>query len=284
MTTTQTQLRRDTATNVQAATPAAGEPGYDSTNKRFIIGDGVTAGGIPHASFADVQKQGFAYSTVGGTANAITLTNSPAVTSYSGGCLKLQFKAANTNSGTTTVNVDGLGTKNIYKLYNGSLVALSAGDIVSGAIYEIAYDGTQFQIKGLPNAAPDAYPGAVTGALSGHPFALTVDFTTYSAYSLIIVEGNSSGLASNLALEVSSNGGGLYVPIGTSGAFGQTGAAFYRSYIVTQPSASGPAYAVGEQTGGKAAMSAAVNRVRIGNDNGYVFTGGSVILQPLTKR
>src|SRR5690348_5744141 len=154
MTTTQTQIRRDTAANIALATPAAGELFYDTTNKRTGVGDGSTAGGIPHVSALDLQKGNFIFSTVGGTANAITLTNSPPVMAYGGG-LGLQFKATGTNSGAVTVNVDGLGTKNVYKLYNGTLQALSAGDIVSGAIYDITYDGTQFQIKGLPNSVPD---------------------------------------------------------------------------------------------------------------------------------
>lgn len=50
-----------------------------------------------------------------------------------------------TNSGAATINVDGLGTKNLTK--NGT-TALASGDIVSGTIYRIAYDGTQFQVLG----------------------------------------------------------------------------------------------------------------------------------------
>jgi Major tropism determinant N-terminal domain len=45
MTTTQLQLRRDTAANIGAITPAQGEPIYDVTNATLRMGDGATAGG-----------------------------------------------------------------------------------------------------------------------------------------------------------------------------------------------------------------------------------------------
>src|SRR4051794_24737087 len=48
--------------------------------------------------------------TVGGTANAITLTYSQAPAAYVQG-EKFAFKAAASNSGATTVNVNGLGAK-----------------------------------------------------------------------------------------------------------------------------------------------------------------------------
>lgn len=147
MPTTQTQIRRDTAANLGAATPAAGELAWDTTNNRLSVGNGSTLGGVKHASAKDVQNQTFEYGTVGGTANAITLTNSPVITAYATG-QKFCFKATGTNTTAVTVNVDGVGVKNIYKLSSGALGALAAGDIVSGAVYTIIYDGTQFQISG----------------------------------------------------------------------------------------------------------------------------------------
>lgn len=148
MTATQTQLRRDTAANLNAATPASGEPGWDTTNKRLVVGDGTTAGGIRCTMAKDLQNQTFIAGTVAGSGNAITLTNSPVVAAYAAN-QRFTFKASAGNTGATTVNVDGLGAKNILKMQGGSLTALSSGDIVSGGVYDIFYDGTQFQIKGL---------------------------------------------------------------------------------------------------------------------------------------
>ena len=44
----QVQIRRDTAGNLATSTPATGEVGYDTTNKRLVVGDGSTSGGIKH--------------------------------------------------------------------------------------------------------------------------------------------------------------------------------------------------------------------------------------------
>ena len=71
----QKQFRRDTYTNLIAATPVAGEPAWDTTNKRLCMGDGSTLGGIRHTSAKDYQNQTFIYGTVGGTGDVITIVN-----------------------------------------------------------------------------------------------------------------------------------------------------------------------------------------------------------------
>ena len=147
MTATQLQLRRDTATNLNAATPAAGEPGYDTTNQRLVIGNGSTLGGVKIPTAKDQQNQSFVTGTVGGTGDAITLTPTPAVAAYGNG-LRLAFKATAVNTGATTMNVSGLGTRNIKKMVAGVATTLAANDIRSGVWYELIDDGTQFQVQG----------------------------------------------------------------------------------------------------------------------------------------
>jgi hypothetical protein len=41
------QLNRGTASEVAAYTPLSGEPVWDETNKRLVVGDGATQGGVP---------------------------------------------------------------------------------------------------------------------------------------------------------------------------------------------------------------------------------------------
>lgn len=77
-----------------------------------------------------------------GSANAVAIAPSPAITAYAA-YQEFTFKAAATNTGATTINVNSLGTKNIYK--NGTS-ALTGGEIVTGGIYTVTYDGTQFQL------------------------------------------------------------------------------------------------------------------------------------------
>ncbi|MGE3302694.1 MAG: hypothetical protein AB7M12_06235 [Hyphomonadaceae bacterium] len=81
-----------------------------------------------------------------GSANAYVLTTglTTALTAYVTGQSFLIIPNFSC-TGAATINVDGLGTKNLTK--NGT-TALASGDLVSGTVYRIAYDGTQFQVLG----------------------------------------------------------------------------------------------------------------------------------------
>lgn len=60
---------------------------------------------------------------------------------------RITFKANHTNTGAATLAVDGLTATAIRKT-NGA-TALAAGDIVSGQIYDVVYDGTFWVLLGL---------------------------------------------------------------------------------------------------------------------------------------
>src|SRR5690242_289502 len=101
----QVQIRRDTNTNLLAATPATGELGYNTTKKRIIAGDGSALGGIPHVNYLDLRS---------GELDAVTLTESsanvyagamtPPVTSYGAGGMYIRAKFPTENTGSVTVN------------------------------------------------------------------------------------------------------------------------------------------------------------------------------------
>lgn len=158
---TQVKRRRGTASQCEAMTPAEAEIIVDLTNDTTRVGDGVRAGGFIQPNFSQIQTQQFVYAVAGGTANAITVSLNPPLIGYVGGT-SLEFRASNTNTGAATLNVNGLGAKNIYKLSGGSLVAISSGDIVSGVVYRATYDGTQFQLTNAEFSSPDPTP---TGGL-----------------------------------------------------------------------------------------------------------------------
>jgi hypothetical protein len=80
--------------------------------------------------------------TDSGSANTYAIALSPAVTAYAAGQM-FTFKAANANSGASTLNVNGLGTKDLKKNHD---VALASGDIEQNALVTAVYDGTQFQV------------------------------------------------------------------------------------------------------------------------------------------
>lgn len=100
--------------------------------------------------------------TVGGTADAITLTSVSGleISAYAAG-QEFTFIAASANTGAATVNVDGNGVKSIVR-FDGS-TALSAGDIPSGAIVRIIYDGTNFQLNHVSEAALEAADNTFSG-------------------------------------------------------------------------------------------------------------------------
>lgn len=121
--------------------------------------------------------------TAGGTANALTLTPAAALTSYGDGN-RLTFLASADNTGAATVNVSALGAKNI-KRSNGD--ALIVGDILSGSMYTIVYDGTNFRLsegdRDLSAAtSPDRFSG--TGAQTN--FTLTNDPGTENAIDVFV--------------------------------------------------------------------------------------------------
>lgn len=75
-----------------------------------------------------------------GTANAIAATFT-GITAYTSGLL-LSIKVAATNTGATTLNVNGLGAKNLFVLG----AAATADDITVGTVIRVLYDGAQFNL------------------------------------------------------------------------------------------------------------------------------------------
>ena len=179
MTANQVQIRRDTAGNLATSTPATGEAGYDTTNKRLLVGDGSTLGGIPHVNYLDHINNTFTQVSAGGTGNAITLTLTKAPTAYAQG-MQVAFKATANNTGATTININGLGTKNLQKISSGALSALVSGDIVTGGMYIAVYDGTQFQLQTLTNAG-------ITSVSQGN---LNTSTGTFSLATNTVLSGN----------------------------------------------------------------------------------------------
>lgn len=87
------------------------------------------------------QDKGW-YATDTGAADAYVIAPTPAASSYTAG-MRIVFVAANANTGASTINVNGLGVKAL-KTYAG--VDLTANDIVTGAVVEARYNGTEFRI------------------------------------------------------------------------------------------------------------------------------------------
>lgn len=235
MTATQTQIRRDTASNLASSVPANSELAHDTTNKRVHIGDGSTNGGIVMPNFLDLQNNSFTYATAGGTANAITLTVSPTPLSLTAGLI-VRFKASATNTGATTINLNSLGVKNIYKFTEGVLGNIAAGDIVADGFYEIAYDGVQFQLLGVtpPQASSAGWELlsiATASASASLDFITDID-TTYDTYAFVLDALKPASGTPDLWIRIRNTG---------SGSFRATGYAHQRIQLSLLPAADGDA-------------------------------------------
>jgi hypothetical protein len=96
---------------------------------------------VAQGALADTSVQpGDGLSTYGGTANAITLTTGFALASLPTG-LELRFRATATNTGGTTINVDGLG---VATALTATGVALPANYIRTNVDTVARYNGTQW--------------------------------------------------------------------------------------------------------------------------------------------
>ena len=110
-------------------------------NAKKITGLGAGTARTDAASLATVQDgTGVYVATVGGTADAITLTASPAITAYVAG-QTFCFIASGANTANVTVAINGLAAKAVTK--NGT-TALVANDILAAMMVRMTYDGTRF--------------------------------------------------------------------------------------------------------------------------------------------
>ena len=158
---------------------------------------GVQVTGYPvdnYQSLSSATESAQSYlATVAGTPDVITAIATPPITAYSAGQV-FRFIASGANTTNVTININGLGAKAITK--NGT-TALVAGDIPSGAMIEIIYDGTRFQFIGVvsdrvPSASLSALVKAYGLQYSGVTL-LSSDTTLTTAHKgrLVIVAGSS---------------------------------------------------------------------------------------------
>lgn len=245
MTATQTKLRRGTNTQCDAMTPAEAEVVVDLTNDRLRLGDGTTPGGLVIPNYNDIQKDLFVFAVAAGTPNAITVTIAPAPTLAQP--LRIRFKATNTNTAATTIAINGGTAKNIQKLSIGALTDLVAGDIVSGCIYEIVYDGVQFQIFGLSTGGIlSVGQGDLRTATGSASLAIGGTGSNYLITMGTLNAGTTVGAAPRFGLATTTGASfgstglpagdyGFIPAIGRSGAGGANAAIAYQMFITSSP-------------------------------------------------
>jgi hypothetical protein len=141
--------------------------------------------------------------TVSNIGDAYTVTTGQAIESGQQALgFRICFRASATNTGAATVAVDGLSAVAIKRPNND---ALSAGDIVSGGFFDLAFDGTNYKLLAAGAAAGTygALAGSNTwtgtnnfqaGATVGDAAAdvVTIKGTLVSAYGVQIIGASSA--------------------------------------------------------------------------------------------
>ena len=138
--------------------------------------------------------------STGGSADAYTVASNQALTTLTDG-FRVAFILGATNTGTSTINVDSLGAKPLRTV---SGVALKAGELVAGSVYEASYDSgnDEWLIAGgrhapfLPAGLVSSYGGssAPTGWLLcyGQAISRTTYADLYSAIGTTYGAGDGS--------------------------------------------------------------------------------------------
>ena len=91
-------------------------------------------------SLLDLVSNQYNFGIAAGSANAKTLTLSPDFATYHPG-MEVAFRSNSTNTGPMTLNVNGLGVRNIV---SPSGNPMAAGDVPGGSILQLIYDGTNW--------------------------------------------------------------------------------------------------------------------------------------------
>ena len=121
--------------------PYDGAGWYDNSNDELKIYNGSSWERV--GDDRPLYPQYIAASEVAGTANAITLSTGNSLTSYAVNQMFI-FAIETTNTGGVTVNVDSIGTRNLYA--TDGTTALRSGQMPDGALVGIIYDGSNFRL------------------------------------------------------------------------------------------------------------------------------------------
>jgi len=154
--------------------------------------------------------------TSGGTANAQTLTPAQALGAYVAGVQHEFLVSASNTSGTVTLAVSGLATRNIKKFGGGSVCALAVGDLVVNTIAQVVDDGTQYL---LLNPATHAQGADVASSTTTNLDTATGDYVnitgTTAITGIILAQGREVTVQFSGALTF-TNGASLILPGGAN--------------------------------------------------------------------
>lgn len=126
---------------------------------------------------SQVQDGGFIWGgTSGGSANAHTITLTPAVTALGAG-RQIEFIAGYTNTGAATLAVNAIAATALRKMTAAGLVALTGGEIVAGNRIRVTDNGTYYILADKPELTKGADVASATTTDLGAATGEFVDVT-----------------------------------------------------------------------------------------------------------
>ena len=183
---------------------------YDTTDSMFwnCVTSGTASTAVWHGVITSTTAS---YGVDTGSANTYAVALSPALSAYTDGT-PVTFRAANANTGASTLNVNSLGAIDI--MYNGA--AMQGGEIVAGRDYTCVYDSTSSHFElvaqgggARPVAAAAASKQAVQLGQVANVAPLSAFASNASATSVAVTTGT---------LTAPSNGTAFVFAYGAQGA------------------------------------------------------------------
>jgi len=145
-------------------------------NKHTGVADGTAAN--HYATLGQIQGGGQQWGgSASGSANAQTISLTPAISSYTAGLIVTFFPAA-TNTGAMTLNVNGLGAKNVLSFGQ----SLGGGEAQAAMPCTVVYDGSSFNLISHATSltpAAKAYANASTTLTTGDQIGVSFGAVDY---------------------------------------------------------------------------------------------------------
>lgn len=156
---------------VTASSPGVGIAHFAGSTQTVTSSLVIAADAPTLAVQATIQSNGYLYAAdTSSSTTTYTASLTPALTAYTTGMVVL-FLPANSNTGASTLNINGLGAKSIIAA-NTTGSALVADDLIAGTgnVYTLEYDGTAFRKINGPDGAWTGYAYANGYTDNGAPF------------------------------------------------------------------------------------------------------------------
>jgi hypothetical protein len=138
----------------QNSTIASGLGEFIANNQSIDVTDDLTAvevgdmtqEAINVLTYTADRNLTYVYAVASGSANAILLNPTTPYVSFLNNPSLIRFKALATNTGSTTVNISGIGVIPIRVKTPAGLRLTVPNQIISNSIYELIYDGIEAQL------------------------------------------------------------------------------------------------------------------------------------------